>query len=194
MSKNNPSSGRISGQVNIFVKCFELMQRAKLIEHPLCQEAFRRFYFVYKRYLDDPFHSLTTRYPAMFHNGHILDIGANVGYTACTFAKCISPGFKVFAFEPEQNSFDLLLTSICSKRLEGVVYPTRSAVGDLNGMVDIWRNIYHSADHRTVTNEFMKLLGTSDCEVQSVPIVVTCNEIPLGLNKTILPAFSFFSE
>ncbi len=171
MSKTDPSPGKISGQVNIFVKCFELMQRAGIIEHPLCQEAVRKFYFVYKRYFEDPFHALTRRYPAMFHNGHVLDIGANVGYTACTFAECISPGFSVFAFEPEENSFALLLTSIRKQQLDGVVSATRSAVGDLNGTVNIWRNIHHSGDHRTVTNEFMKLLETSDCAVQSVPIV-----------------------
>jgi len=171
MSKNNVLSERISGQVSLFVKCFELMQRARVLERPFCQEAFRRGYFLYKRYWEDPFHGLSMRHPSMFQNGHILDIGANVGYTACALARCLSPGFKVFAFEPEQNSFNLLLTSIRHQRLEGIVCPTRSAVGDSNGTVNIWRNIYHSGDHRTVTEKFKKLQEVSDNTVQSVPVV-----------------------
>jgi FkbM family methyltransferase len=42
----------------------------------------------------------------------VLDLGANIGYFTCLFAQLVGKTGRVFAFEPEQNNFQLLKKNI----------------------------------------------------------------------------------
>lgn len=189
MSKKSLPSGKINERSGLFVKCFDIVQRTNAMEHPFCQDAFRSAYFIYKRLIEDPFFALTERHPEIFKNGHVLDIGANIGYTACTFARAISPGFKVFAFEPELHTYNLLIKSIQHARMNEKVCSIRSAVGESEGTIELWRNRSHNGDHRTVTDELKQLLPDHNDEIQSVPItsidgfIESNNSIPIAFVK-----------
>src|SRR5207249_1406142 len=71
-----------------------------------------------KRFLEDPYAGLVANRPDLFRGGHILDVGANVGYDTVLFAKALSPGARVIALEPEREN---------CRRLQGVVEGSASS-------------------------------------------------------------------
>lgn len=103
-------------------------------------------FFAYKRLVEDPFAALVRRHPALFAGGDILDVGANAGYTASVFARAVSPGFHVRAFEPEPVNFRRLQR--VAKKFDGVIVPQQVAVGASDGTVTIAVNPHHPGDHR----------------------------------------------
>ncbi len=111
---------------------------------------FRRAYFAYKRRIEDPFYNLTRASPELFRGGHVLDVGANIGYTASVFADAVDPGFGVFAFEPEGANF-AALEALARKHRPGVIRPVRAAVGEREGEIELWLNETHPGDHRVRT-------------------------------------------
>lgn len=50
---------------------------------------------------------------------NIVDIGANIGYTACTWAKRY-PGSLVFAYEPIPSTFEILKRNVILNQLENI--------------------------------------------------------------------------
>src|SRR5262245_34873461 len=103
---------------------YGVANRLGVLENRVLGDLFVRTYFAYKR-LGDPFAMLTARRPDLFRGGHILDVGANVGYTAAVFARVVDPGFRVFAFEPERKNFDRLARTTRRPRLNYRVEPIR---------------------------------------------------------------------
>ena len=132
---------------------YGVVNRIGLLRNPLVSDLFVRLYFAYKR-LGDPFAALARRHPELFHGGHILDIGANVGYTAAIFARALSPGFKVFAFEPELQNFERLLRTLRRAGQSGRVEAVRAAMGASDGTIGLWLNQRHHAGHRISTDVF----------------------------------------
>lgn len=108
--------------------------------------------------------------PDLFREGHILDVGANIGYTATLFAEALSPGFRVYAFEPEERNFTWLEEAIAERSLQSSVIPMRVAVGDRQGQLELWVNPHHHADHRMVTELFKGEAGSAR-KTESVPVV-----------------------
>ena len=139
---------------NIFTRAYNLVRATGLLDLPWFKRIFLFSYFLYKRWYEDPFWSLTKRSPELFAGGDILDIGANIGYTACVFAAASKPPAKVYAFEPDQASFSTLEQIIRRKNLTGRVEIFNMAVGSADGTLEFWHNEGHSADHRVVTEQF----------------------------------------
>lgn len=154
-----------SGLIGVYGLCKKL----PFFSHPLLQRLLISFYFLYKRYLEDPFYLLTKQYPQFFQNGNILDVGANVGYTSKVFVDSISPRFKVFAFEPEDDNFQKLKTFFLRSHLLDLVEPIKAAVGNQDGVIKIWKNHFHHGDHRVLTN--MLAISKDPSESFSVPIL-----------------------
>lgn len=111
------------------------------------QWLFSRAYFLYKRLLEDPYADLLRRFPALLRGGNVLDVGANIGYTALLFSRAIDPEFKVYAFEPDEFNFRLLDRVSARGRIRAI----RSAVGDSDGSAELSINPCHHGDHRIVT-------------------------------------------
>lgn len=137
-------------KASLFTGAYSLCRRTGLLKTRLGSAAFRASYFIYKRHLEDPFAALASRHPEVFRGGDILDIGANIGYTATLFAKVCDPDATVFAFEPESFNFALLERSIRARGLQSRVIAIESAVGDSDGEITLWLNEHHHADHRVV--------------------------------------------
>lgn len=135
----------------------------------LMRRAFVDLYFFYKRFFEDPYEYLERTRPDVFRNGHILDVGANIGYTATLFARVVEPGYRIFAFEPEQKNFGFLQETIRRRRLESNVTLIHVAVGAAPGTSALWYNPAHAGDHRVVTDVFQGEKGATD--IQNVPMV-----------------------
>ena len=136
------------------MRMYNVARRAGLLDQAWFQRCFLFSYFLYKRWYEDPFRALTKRHPELFAHGDVLDIGANIGYTASVFAGAIRPPAKVYAFEPDEASFATLSEIVRRKHLRASVEIIPSAVGSAAGTLEFWHNDEHSADHRVVTKEF----------------------------------------
>ena len=126
---------------------YRRMRLGRLLRYPLGERLFLFAYFLYKRFFEDPFAALTRNHPELFKGGDILDIGANVGYTAVVFAAACSPGRRVWAFEPEPVSLVRLKRVIAGRELHSVIEPVHAAVGDHVGQASLCINDEHPADH-----------------------------------------------
>lgn len=153
---------RSKGVIHIFTGAYSLVRKTGLLELPLLRRGFVASSFLYKKWYEDPFWGLVGRSPGLFQGGDILDIGANIGYTAWVFAQAITPGAKIYAFEPDQSTFELFKEVIRWRRLEETIEPLNMAVGSSEGHLEFWHNKDHSADHRVVTEEFRKVRPNED--------------------------------
>jgi FkbM family methyltransferase len=64
----------------------------------------------------------------------VLDVGANVGYLAAHFAACVSPGGKVYAFEPAPTCVEHL-REMGASSVRQVIQFVPAAVGNVTGTV-----------------------------------------------------------
>lgn len=118
------------------------------LRNPILERIYLALLFAYKRYAEDPFAGLASRRPDLFRGGHILDVGANVGYTASIFAGVASADYRVYAFEPEPLNLRRLKRAVRARRLDARVVVIESAVGEMNGEVELLINESHPGDHR----------------------------------------------
>jgi FkbM family methyltransferase len=146
--------------VNRLHGAYGLVNRLGVLDNPVVSDLFVRTYFAYKR-LGDPFATLTRRRPDLFRGGHILDVGANVGYTAAVFARALSPGFKVFAFEPEPRNYERLVRALRRLGLAERSEAIHAAVGATDGTIGLWRDERHHAGHRISTDAFRSGRGVA---------------------------------
>ncbi|MBY0550376.1 MAG: FkbM family methyltransferase [Candidatus Obscuribacterales bacterium] len=155
----------------IAIGAYGTLARTGILETSFCQKAFRSAYFAYKQMWEDPYRCLMQRYPDIFLGGHIVDVGAGIGYTATVFADALQEGFQVFAFEPEQKSFAQLLQCIVERGLEHKVVPVAAAAGERNGMAQLRLNKFHPSDHRIVTEDYRRLIGA---DATANPVEMVC--------------------
>lgn len=161
----NPSS--------IALGAYGTLARTGILETDFFKKAFASAYFTYKKLIEDPYLGLMQRYPEIARGGHIVDVGASIGYTATVFADALQDGFQVFAFEPHPANFALLLQCVVDRGLEREIVPIAAAAGERNGMADLLLNRFHPTDHRIVTEEYKKLVGDAPC--RSVQVVSVDN-------------------
>ena len=140
-------------QARTVTKLYSLTRRSGLLETRFGRKLFTASYFLYKRYLEDPFAALARRRPGLFRGGDILDIGANIGYTASLFAQDSDGDAMVYAFEPEPFNFQLLQSCVKDRNLQEKVIPVHSAIGERSGEIELWINDHHHADHRIATDK-----------------------------------------
>lgn len=159
---------------NAILSLYKNINRTKVLNQTWAQSAFLSSYFAYKKYFEDATAKLTKNYPFLFQNGHILDIGANIGYTAYVFSKALTAPYQVFAFEPEERNVKILKKAASTYRFLDTLIITAAAVGDKDGTIELWRNEGHHADHRVLTDELRKQL-TGTIETQKTPIITIDN-------------------
>jgi FkbM family methyltransferase len=133
---------------------FRTIAASRMLETRLGHRCFIGGYFRYKRWLEDPYARLVRLRPELFQGGDILDVGANIGYTAVLFAGALAGNHKVYAFEPEPFNLELLAETIQRRGLGDRIVPVAAAVGVEEGSVELWINPAHPADHRVRTVEF----------------------------------------
>jgi FkbM family methyltransferase len=95
----------------------------------------------------------------------VLDIGANVGYTALVMAEAVGKEGLVIALEPEPLNFELLCSNIHRNQITNVV-PIHAAAGDQTGSITLQRSPDNTGDHRTAPHP----LGIAPLEVPLIAI------------------------
>lgn len=138
---------------------YSLANTFHLLDNPVASWLFVRTYFLYKRFIEDPFAALLRANPNIIGEGHVFDIGANVGYTARLFARAVRPGYRVYAFEPERINFSRLCKVVAG---DWRIVPVQMAVGSDAGEIELWTNSTHHGDHRIVTPRFAMRNPVSD--------------------------------
>ena len=133
---------------------YSLVRRSGFLQTSLGSWCFKSAYFLYKRTIEDDLRDLVEAFPAMTGGGDVLDIGANIGYTAMVLARATAPGRKVYAFEPEAFNFRILQQTALKPKFQGKIIALQYAVGAEDGTVDLWMNQRHHADHRILTQQF----------------------------------------
>jgi FkbM family methyltransferase len=151
---------------NALLKMYSLVNRSGVLNTPVCDYLFRKSYFLYKQVCEDNLQAYCRSHAQQLRSGHILDIGANIGYTASVLARYTDPQYSVFAFEPEAHNFERLERLIHARRLNSV-QAFRYAVGDQDGEISLWENADHHADHRVCTDAF----SPKGQKTQQVPLV-----------------------
>jgi len=137
-----------------FTGAYSLLRSTGILETRWAARAFVSSYFLYKRLWEDPFRGLVRRHPGIIGDGDVLDIGANVGYTACVFAAALKPKRRVYAFEPDAAAFRTLTGVVERRKLSDSIVAVNAAVGANDGTVEFWHNADHAADHRVMTERF----------------------------------------
>jgi FkbM family methyltransferase len=160
---------RSKGVIQILTGAYSLVRKTGILEVPMVRRGFVASSFVYKKYYEDPFWGLAKRMPELFNSGDVLDIGANIGYTAWVFSEVIAAGSKVYAFEPDGTTYAMLEDLVRRKKLAKTVEPLNLAVGSEQGFLEFWHNKDHSADHRVATENFRKARPDAN-EVTRVPV------------------------
>jgi FkbM family methyltransferase len=181
-------------QERLLTSGYWILNRSGLLGTALGQNIFRSAYFLYKRYIEDDLQALLRAHAGLLAGGNVLDVGANVGYTAALFARAIDAGRFVYAFEPEPRNFRMLERLAASPDFRDSIIPIQSAVGAEDGMVELWRNERHHADHRILTNVFRP--SGSETDVVKVPLVsidsfVARNPGPISFVKIDVQGYEF---
>lgn len=132
--------------IRLLTGIFGIVRQVGALDTRLGEAAFRRAYFVYKRYWEDPFAGVIARQPELFRGGDIIDAGANVGYTAALFAGAADAGAQVVAFEPEPYNARLLRAE--AARQAGRIVAVEAALGARRGTIALALNPRHHGDHR----------------------------------------------
>jgi len=163
--------------MNISTKCSDVLlsiyknvNRTGLLDSDMAQSLYVSAYFTYKKYLEDPYARLVKHYGHLFKDGHIIDIGANIGYTAYVFSKIIDDNYKIFAFEPEERNVGILKKASEKYNFANSLVFVAAAVGDKDGEIELWKNEAHNGDHRILTDTLKSQLK-SDMKIQKTSIV-----------------------
>ena len=142
-----------------FSQVYWLCERSRLLEVRAFRRAYAAFYFHYKRYVEDPFQGLIESRPDLFRSGHIIDVGAHIGYTASLFMRAMSPGYHIFAIEPDTANVRGLRETVRRLRGEQRVVVIEAAAGNADGSVEFWHNSSHPGDNRVVSERFRARRG-----------------------------------
>jgi FkbM family methyltransferase len=154
---------------NPFLSAYSLASRLGFLRISIGRRLFKSAYFLYKRYIEDDLQDLVIAFPSLVVGGNVLDIGANLGYTAGVLARAAESGRMVYAFEPEPFNFRILQQTALQPKFGGKILAIQLAVGAEDGTVDLWINDRHHADHRIATEEFRSAHPVS--KKVSVPMV-----------------------
>lgn len=91
----------------------------------------------------------TALLPDLVHAGDaVIDVGANIGYYSLLCARLAGANGRVYAFEPEPQSFALLQENIALNGYRNIV-AERRALGQRSGRGTLWANQgTNQGDHR----------------------------------------------
>jgi FkbM family methyltransferase len=103
----------------------------------------------------------------------VLDVGANVGYTALVMSESVGESGLVIALEPEPLNFILMCSNI-KQKAAGNVLPIHAAAGEKTGSTTLLRSPDNAGDHRTAPHP----MGIAAVDV---PVVALDDLVPVNL-------------
>lgn len=155
-----------SASLKVILGLYKYINNSGALHTKIGSLLFSSAYFAYKSLFGDNFKALVHKHPEYFTSGHIIDVGANIGYTAYLFNQVLNSPYKVFAFEPEEKNFVELKRNLKKMKMEKNVIPVQSALGESSGSSFLWYNPTSHAAHRIIEQNQIKL--ESDTKLQRV--------------------------
>jgi FkbM family methyltransferase len=76
----------------------------------------------------------------------VIDIGANIGLYTVIAAKLVGPEGKVFAYEPEDDNYEILKKNIEINKLSNVI-PLKTALAEKVGAADLYLDLNNRGHH-----------------------------------------------
>lgn len=156
---------------DVLLKAYSVVNHTSVLESAWVRRQFTRTYFLYKRYIESPLPRLVRAHPELFRGGPVFDIGANIGFTTLLFAGAVARPHKVYAFEPDPDNLVTLKGVVGESSYRERVVPIHAAVGERDGVIELWRNPTSHADHRVLTPSLKAGLGSGAPEVVTVPLL-----------------------
>jgi FkbM family methyltransferase len=157
--------------LNLLTTLYKAINDSCFLETRFGKSLFREAYFFYKKHFEDFYAPLLKQHPQLLSGGHVIDVGANIGYTTILFAQHLSPDFKVFAIEPHPANFEKLQENVSKYKLENRVVLIQAAVGETTGEIDLWENKTSHADHRILTPSLNDSLTEKSFKSLKVPMI-----------------------
>jgi FkbM family methyltransferase len=154
----------------LLTRSYAVVKRSGLLETSIGSEVFTSAYFLYKRYIEDDLHGLLQLHPNLVRRGNVLDIGANVGYTATVLATATAEGQLVYAFEPEPANYNMLRRVAARPKARNRIVAVQCAVGAEERMARLWINEQHHGDHKVITEHFLETARPPGITVPMVTI------------------------
>lgn len=110
---------------------------------------------IIRRYNSLDIEDMSTYSTALKPGDTHFDIGSNIGLNAIYAAMLVGPEGKVYAFEPDEKNYKLLLENIELNNISNIV-AIKNAILDTNRQENIFNSINNFGDHRVgcpITNE-----------------------------------------
>ena len=124
---------------------YAMAKRCGFLSSELERALYSRAYFLYKRHSEARQEEIIRRFA---RPGTVaVDVGANIGYFTTVMAEAVGQTGAVLAFEPEEVNMRLLRAAIRRAGLSNTVL-VPAALGERNGRVALFLNLYNPADHR----------------------------------------------
>lgn len=131
---------------NFAVKLVEWAIKLGLHRTPMFNQVFLALYSVYKLYFEaGPIDRLHEFVPS---GSVVIDVGANVGFFSCRFARWVGNPGKVIAIEPEDRNYSSLITVLKRENLLGRVHTVKAVAAASPGTMLLEVNPFHPADHK----------------------------------------------
>lgn len=77
----------------------------------------------------------------------VIDLGANLGYYSLIAARIVGEKGKVYAFEPDEENFQILEKNIKANNYKNII-PVKMAVSDKIGNIKLYLSPGNKGDHR----------------------------------------------
>lgn len=120
---------------------------------------------------------LFAKYPIMFINSYlrpgdvVLDIGANIGVMTITTSRMVGPGGKVHAFEPFNQTYDLLKWNAFKNKPNGWEHNNiiihKKGVGHMNGITTMSDNVSIESKETMVPRKYSTKKHTYKYQVKN---------------------------
>jgi FkbM family methyltransferase len=128
------------------VRLFALVARSGMHRLPVIDRGFLALYTAYKRYVEaGPIEGLREFVP---EGSMVIDVGANVGFFSVQFARWVGASGKVISIEPEDRNYEVLVSALKRKGLEGRVQALKAVAAATADPTFLEINELHPADHK----------------------------------------------
>jgi len=99
----------------------------------------------------------------------VVDIGANIGYYSLIAARLVGISGKVYAFEPETNNYNILISNIKINNFTNIIIPIQKAVLDKCGKTNLFIDKYNLGLHSISKNNITtKSSGFIEAETTTI--------------------------